>query len=369
MKKESKREIYILPNSNKGLSTIIATLIIILLVLVAAGIVWVVIRNIISQGAEEIELGKFTFDLSIKSAYVDDSNVKVVVRRSPGAGDLIGVRFIFFDGTNSISIDRKTLLLELQEKSFSFNSTEVGDVGILQEVSIAPIYKLSSGKEKIGGITDTSTISSSPPGGGNGGNGGNGGTGEPECNDGSDNDGDGNIDLSDTGCTNSSDDDETNCGDGVCEGGEDVISCSSDCSGGVPSSCDGVWNQTDIDAGTECDGGAHCEDTCTCPIGFTADGAGGCDLNPEINIGTIFSVWNNIFFDSQDLPKDISISDYSNYYVNFSNSAELNCFRINFAAYLEENDISYLRLDDSMATPNINSGETYHVWEAENCGA
>src|SRR3989338_5069154 len=41
-----------------------------------------------------------------------------------------------------------------------------------------------------------------------------------ECNDNIDNDGDGKIDLSDAGCIDKYDDDETNCGDTKCEGGE-----------------------------------------------------------------------------------------------------------------------------------------------------
>jgi hypothetical protein len=52
---------------------------------------------------------------------------------------------------------------------------------------------------------------------------------QKECGDGEDNDGDGAIDLNDAGCTDLSDDDETNCGDGVCEGGESCSSCSHDC--------------------------------------------------------------------------------------------------------------------------------------------
>src|SRR3989344_2816667 len=56
-----------------------------------------------------------------------------------------------------------------------------------------------------------------------------------ECNDKIDNDGDGMIDLADAGCVDRGDNDETNCGDGVCEGGETVSSCQTDC--GVADSC------------------------------------------------------------------------------------------------------------------------------------
>jgi hypothetical protein len=52
---------------------------------------------------------------------------------------------------------------------------------------------------------------------------------KPECNDKLDNDGDGFVDLSDKGCNNKKDNDETNCGDGVCEGGETSNACPADC--------------------------------------------------------------------------------------------------------------------------------------------
>jgi len=50
-----------------------------------------------------------------------------------------------------------------------------------------------------------------------------------ECNDGLDNDGDVDVDLSDSGCSSLTDNDETNCGDGICEGGETSVTCSPDC--------------------------------------------------------------------------------------------------------------------------------------------
>ncbi|HLD04802.1 MAG TPA: hypothetical protein VJG90_03700 [Candidatus Nanoarchaeia archaeon] len=54
-----------------------------------------------------------------------------------------------------------------------------------------------------------------------------------ECRDHIDNDGDGQIDYpADAGCTGPSDNDETNCGDGVCEGGETPATCPADCGSG-----------------------------------------------------------------------------------------------------------------------------------------
>jgi hypothetical protein len=50
-----------------------------------------------------------------------------------------------------------------------------------------------------------------------------------QCDDGIDNDGDGAADHNDAGCTGPSDNDESNCGDGVCEGVEVCGVCVSDC--------------------------------------------------------------------------------------------------------------------------------------------
>jgi len=52
---------------------------------------------------------------------------------------------------------------------------------------------------------------------------------KPECNDKIDNDGDGWIDLDDSGCLKRADNDETDCGDGVCEGPESCTYCPEDC--------------------------------------------------------------------------------------------------------------------------------------------
>lgn len=363
----------LLKKNHRGLSAIVTTLIIILLAIVAVGAVWVVISNVISEGSGDINLERFTLDIAIKSAYVDGSDIGVKIRRSAGKGEIKGLNFVFSDGSDSIVIRRDIVLKELEERTFIFNSTEIAGIVAGDTVSIAPIFD-SSGSEKTGEVTDTEKISSIVPPGGGGGSGGNGGGGTPECSDGSDNDGDGSIDLADAGCIDADDTDETNCGDGVCEGGETSGTCSLDCSGGTPSTCgNGVF-----DVGLEeCDGtptpNGCSAATCSCEAGFTADGFGGCSLNSAVNTGTINSVWNKIYIDSEDFPKSqVAMVGYLTsppHSINFSGSPEVACFAINFADFVSETNISYVRLDDSLGFPNVSPGEGYFVWEAELCGA
>jgi hypothetical protein len=121
-----------------------------------------------------------------------------------------------------------------------------------------------------------------------------------ECNDGADNDGDGFFDLSDSGCDIEQDNDESNCGDNVCNGHETFYFCPGDC----PSECsDNVDNDGDGfsdlgDAGCEdnndndesncgdnvCEGGENfpfCSSDCNaeCNDGLDNDGDGLFDLD------------------------------------------------------------------------------------------
>jgi hypothetical protein len=376
-----KRKVSLYPRNKRGLSDIVTNLVLIILVLVAVGVVWVVVRNVVSQGAGEISLGRFTFNLEIKSAYVDGTNIRVIVERSPGGGTLLGVNFIFSNGLENIIIERRVSIDELEQKSFIFSETQIPGIGAGDEVSVVPVYESSFGEE-LGGITDTATIS--------GGLGGDDGDGDGDNGDGGDGDGQGDPGTG-------------SCGDGLiqtpnedgfneqCDGdnlngqscsslllGTGNLSCSpiclfdtTQCSETPASSCDGVWDQEDIDDGNECDGDPlpdNCLASCMCEDGFSPDGSGGCILDPALTTGVIFTVWNNIFFDSHDLPKDETVSVYQAKYINFSNSPETRCFHITFVDYLEPNDISYMRLDDNLFTPTISAGEGYSIWEAANCG-
>src|SRR3989344_5227029 len=153
----------------RGLSGIVTTLIIILLVLVAVGVIWVVVKNLVQKGSEQVELGQFALDLQIKSAQVEDGNVTVVVvKRNPGEGEFVGMNFVFSDGQNSETIRQNISLQELEEKSFTFTLTKI-NTSNLKTVSVAPIYQLSSGKETVGNTVATFDVPRSGTGTGTGG--------------------------------------------------------------------------------------------------------------------------------------------------------------------------------------------------------
>ena len=135
------------------------TLIIILLTIVALGIIWVVVKNILDKGSDEITLTGLTLDLEITKVVVDETFVNVTVKRNPGDGNLVGINFVFSDGDNSVVVRRDTTLAELGVQTFSFIQLQLA-VGEITSISIAPIFETSSGKETIGEVKDTTTSSS-----------------------------------------------------------------------------------------------------------------------------------------------------------------------------------------------------------------
>jgi len=142
--------------NKRGLSLIITTLILIVLVLVAVGIIWFVVKNVISGGTKGIAIGKFIVDAEIQNVDIDNStnNVSLTVKRNPGKGDIIGMKFIFYDGINSeIITEEEITLKELESKRFSFHLVDL-DVNNLIRISIVPIFRTAAGEETMGNVVD-----------------------------------------------------------------------------------------------------------------------------------------------------------------------------------------------------------------------
>ena len=140
--------------NKKALSMVVTSLIIILLVLVAIGIIWIVVKKILSEGTEQVYLGKFTMNLEIKSIKVNENDVEVIIKRNTGAGELAGINFVVNDGVNTQVFEESTTMGELGSQSFTIPYD-----GLVKEISIAPVFETSSGKKSIGNEIDKEVLS------------------------------------------------------------------------------------------------------------------------------------------------------------------------------------------------------------------
>src|SRR3989338_1475389 len=108
--------------NKKGLSTVVTTLIIVLLVIVAIGIIWAVIGNLIRTGSEEVNTGRISVSLDVRRVEADASGgVNVVVKRNIGEGDLQEVKVILSDGTNTQVVTKPLTLEELGEETIQIS--------------------------------------------------------------------------------------------------------------------------------------------------------------------------------------------------------------------------------------------------------
>ncbi len=83
----------------RGLSEVVTTVIIILLVLVAIGIIWAVVNPTIRGTTQQIKSECLTISLTPLSCAIDLSNpgapkLNVVAKRDAGAGTLLGMRLL-----------------------------------------------------------------------------------------------------------------------------------------------------------------------------------------------------------------------------------------------------------------------------------
>ena len=139
----------------RGVSEVIITVIMVGLVLVAIGVVWYVINNIIQQGSEKISVNALEINLELKSVKIEDGNLDLMVRRGAGQGSFSKLNIIVSDETNSQIFEKDASdLEELETKKFTITPSELTSVGFAKSVEIAPVFKQGS-REKEGNVIDS----------------------------------------------------------------------------------------------------------------------------------------------------------------------------------------------------------------------
>jgi hypothetical protein len=318
--------------NKRGLSTIVITLIIIVLALVAVGILWAVVSNILQKNSNQANLGltQFTLNLDITNAYEQGGNININVMRAVGSGELTKIKFILSDNANSETIIQDSSMKELDAVSFVIHPTSLTSAEITS-VSVAPVFKSSDGSEITGSITDTYHI---------------GITSEGTCGDGVINTGEqcdgenfngmscsslgftggvlscSNCQIGTSFCIGAS---EGNCGGNcaeseVCTNGFCVPL---DCVPEPLSSVCGTW--TCGNKYNNCGVEVSCG---SCASGKICNPLGSCEDVIVINSGKVEETWpgtSGLYFGSTNLP---TTEDYSGTYIKFPGSSEARCLLI-----------------------------------------
>lgn len=137
----------------RGVSDIIVSLIMIVIVLGAVAIVWFLIRGFISSGTEQIGTGTQCLEVNIKPTALTcsgsgNSTCEVVVSRETGGKEIGGIKLVFTNSTGKKNYvhDVPGNINVLETKAVSGVSTGIENA---ENVDVIVYLKDSSGKEQL----------------------------------------------------------------------------------------------------------------------------------------------------------------------------------------------------------------------------
>lgn len=133
--------------NKKGISTVIANVLIVLLVIASIGIIWAVVRPTIQSAGEQVSSDCFSLLINAESCVINSTAQTVIidVSRDPGAGNLNGIRFIFAGSVSGVlsANDHDTsgasMPNELETSSFVFNLADIIGLSSGDTVDVASV--------------------------------------------------------------------------------------------------------------------------------------------------------------------------------------------------------------------------------------
>ena len=136
--------------NRKGLSAVVTTLIIILLVLVAVGIIWVVVRNVVETGAGQIDVNTKCIAVDVRAVSVnetDPGNYTVSLNRRAGGDDIGGIKVNVFNDTASSGVKDFVAIPELETKTVVIETG--GNVTGGDRIEFTVFFLDASGNEQL----------------------------------------------------------------------------------------------------------------------------------------------------------------------------------------------------------------------------
>ena len=130
-------------NNKKGVSEVVANVLIVLLVIVGVAVIWSVVKPTIDKSAKGIETGTACTGVSLEvvsCAQGDTTNDwDVVVKRNTGAGELTGLKLIFEDATEATSVVDAGAITGFDElETQTFSNLDDGTI-VATKVNVAAV--------------------------------------------------------------------------------------------------------------------------------------------------------------------------------------------------------------------------------------
>jgi len=145
--------------NKRGLSAVVVTLIMILLGVVVAGIIWVVVQNVVESGTGQIGLTAKCMEINIEiesaACNINGTSCNVTLERKAGGDELGGVDLSYSNPTSGKSIEHDEELGVNEKQTFVGDSPNVTNVDTIQ---VIPYFLDESGnKQQCSQASDTFT--------------------------------------------------------------------------------------------------------------------------------------------------------------------------------------------------------------------
>jgi len=136
--------------NKQGMSAVVTTLIIILLVIVALGIIWVVVKNVIQSGVEQVEWAEKCRSVEVQAVKINETTTPgtydVTLSRTGMGDDITGLKLLFANSTDYGSIVEFGIAIpKLETKS----KEVVAGIINANELQITPYFVDDLGEEHL----------------------------------------------------------------------------------------------------------------------------------------------------------------------------------------------------------------------------
>jgi len=140
-------------NQKRGLSTVVTTLIIILLVLVAIGIIWIVVKSVIETGSKSVDYAVKCLNVDVRATSVAcDTSASaicnVTVSRKAGGDAISGIKMVFYN-SSGISGAMNTIVGNINtvetKTIYSVNS----NMGTPKKVDVSAYFNDDAGNPQV----------------------------------------------------------------------------------------------------------------------------------------------------------------------------------------------------------------------------